>query len=1754
MNTKKLFGYGIFAVIMAFAALSFAGCENPAGTGGKDLTGNVSITYDLTKTTVTTGMELTADYTGDENVSYQWNKDGQAIGGATNKKYTPNEAGNYTVTVSAAGYNSKTSNPIIVAAVITYTIEQTGGEDGEADSTGIKFTFNASIDDMGLTADDITVGGKAEKAAEATFTGSGTSWTLAITVNGAGTATVTITKAGIDAATRYVTVYKEGEFAPITYTAVQTGGSAGTADSTGIVFTFNKPVSDLDADDITVTDGTGSVIKGNLSGSDTTWTLGITVNAAGDVSVKITKAGIDDVTQTVAVYKAVQIRPTDIDYDVNQTGGSDGYVSSTGLVFYFHAPIDSLGLTADDITVSGAAEKAPNATLTRDENSWTLSPITVNSAGLATVHINKSGIDAAQKSVVVYKAGEAAPEYWSITWKLNGGEEGTGAYPTQIIRGTVLAKPSPDPTKADHEFAGWYPNANSWSDTMSTTPYDFASPVNGNLTLHAKWWSATDLAPGGETNPLPLTADEWKNGSIATSGDSGAVWYSFEVTSGQEYNVWWNERDSNGDGTKSADVTVYAYYSNGTEFFGNGYGAPTAWETAKTFTANSTGTVKVKVTSDYYTGTFAIAYSESETRPVNNSPGLEDNPILLTVNVWEDGEGGTVWYSFEVTNGQTYYVWLNDSDASQGKTLDAKYSAYYSSGTSIFTDQDNGWNDNEYSTGRKTFTANSTGTVKVKVEPRSSGYSGTFAVAYTTVSARPVSAGDTPRTLSVITANGSITALTTQLTLTFDEDFGYNGLSANDIFLSGVPGVVKGNLSNTGAVYTLPISGFTESGNLTVSVAKTGYNISGSPQTVPVYYVLTPVTFSSLTANGSETQTATQLTLTFSAAITGLTANDITLSGMTGVNKGSLSGSGTTYTLNISGVTQNGTLTVEVSRYGYTITESSLIVVVYYAAPVTFSNNISANGPTTTQLTLNFSAAIAGLNADDITLSGNVSSGIVKGSISGSGPSYTLGISGVTAGGTLTVAVSKAGYNISDPPRNVTIYYNNSSPGTEGNPYPLTAGIWANGNTGLMFGNDVWYSFNVTSGQTYYVWFNFEQSYGGDGTKSLPGIASAYYGSSSGANIFNGVDRAWSSPRSFTASSTSTVKVKVARSNSSYNGTFAVVYNTASSPRPDPSVTLNSITPNGSAATTTTQLTLTFSEAIAGLSAADITLSGVNGVSKGILTGTGPSYFLPITVTTGGGDLNVSVAKTGFTIGGSPQTVTIFYHSTTPTFISVTANGSTTEATSQLTLTFSSALTGLNANDITLSGVSVTKGTLSGTGPVYTLGISNVASNGGTLSVAAAKTGYTISGSPQTVQIYAPTAVNLGVGHNGTQGPIGYASRGTSELTLTFDQAIPGLTAADITLSGVDGVDKGTLTGTGPAYTLPISGFNIGGTLTVTVAKAGYSIPVRTVDILAPRTLVSVTANGSTTQTTTQLTLTFSAAIPGLAAADIDIGLLPAGMTITKGYLSGTGPSYTLPISGFTQSADADSNTAGGIRVSATKTNFAIIDNSKVVPIYYKTNVAFNSVTANGQSDSDLRTTQLTLTFDRAITGLTAADITLSGVSGVSKGTLTGTGPSYILPISGFTQGGTLSVKVAKTDYLIDGSLDTTGSTKTVTIYYRGTESSPIALFANAWADYTVTSGTAAVWYTINISANGTYSLWWNDQKEGDSTKTLDVKVTVYSSTGTAMLSNVDSGWTNRQAFSAANPVKIKVEPFTTGGTGSFSLVYSTGTTRPTTP
>jgi hypothetical protein len=131
--------------------------------------------------------------------------------------------------------------------------------------------------------------------------------------------------------------------------------------------------------------------------------------------------------------------------------------------------------------------------------------------------------------------------------------------------------------------------------------------------------------------------------------------------------------------------------------------------------------------------------------------GTQADPFELTNRVWKNGAisaGVTeLWYSFPVSSGATYYVWLNDIQVYEGKTLDAKVSAVHSNGTSLFVNADYVWFEPE------TITPTSDGTVYLKVEPWLPGNIGTFGIVYSTRDIRPNIGNPGPLVMPIVSAH-----------------------------------------------------------------------------------------------------------------------------------------------------------------------------------------------------------------------------------------------------------------------------------------------------------------------------------------------------------------------------------------------------------------------------------------------------------------------------------------------------------------------------------------------------------------------------------------------------------------------------------------------------------------------------------------------------------------------------------------------------------------------------------------------------------------------------------------------------------------------------------------------------------------------------------------------------------------------------------------------------------------------------------------
>jgi DNA replication protein DnaC len=238
------------------------------------------------------------------------------------------------------------------------------------------------------------------------------------------------------------------------------------------------------------------------------------------------------------------------------------------------------------------------------------------------------------------------------------------------------------------------------------------------------------------SNPIPLKENKWRNDSISKKNNE--VWYSFNVTQGNEYFIWLNN-SSEGDGTKTLSPNVIHLYSNGDNIYNRDntffYDYKWFWNRPRSFTAKSTDSVYIKVLPDKsdYTGTYGIAYSTTSNRPKWTPPF---NPKHLTDKKWINSNISIInrknWYSFNVTQGNEYYIWVNNSYEGDGtKTLYAEVTALYNNGDSIFFQEKGMWNEPQ------SFIAESTGKVYVGVFPFLYFDTGTYSIAYSTSKNRP---------------------------------------------------------------------------------------------------------------------------------------------------------------------------------------------------------------------------------------------------------------------------------------------------------------------------------------------------------------------------------------------------------------------------------------------------------------------------------------------------------------------------------------------------------------------------------------------------------------------------------------------------------------------------------------------------------------------------------------------------------------------------------------------------------------------------------------------------------------------------------------------------------------------------------------------------------------------------------------------------------------------------------------------------------
>jgi len=473
----------------------------------------------------------------------------------------------------------------------------------------------------------------------------------------------------------------------------------------------------------------------------------------------------------------------------------------------------------------------------------------------------------------------------------------------------------------------------------------------------------------------------------------------------------------------------------------------------------------------------------------------------------------------------------------------------------------------------------------------------------------------------------------------------------------------------------------------------------------------------------------------------------------------------------------------------------------------------------------------------------------------------------------------------------------------------------------------------------------------------------------------------------------------------------------------------------------TSTVTITFSEAVTGLTAADLTVQ--NGTVGTLTSGDGGiTWTGTLTAASNIADTtniitlnNAGVADLAGNAGvGTTNSNNYIVNDTVAPTASIVVNDTALRIgeTSAVTITFSEAVSGFTSADLTvangsISGLSTSDGgitwtatltpdaTVTDTSNLIVLNNTGVADLNGNAGVGTTNSNnYAIDTQrPTATIVVADTALRIGE---------------TSVVTITFTEAVSGFTLADLSaangsLSALSSGDGGI---TWTATLTPTASISDTTNL-ITLANTGVADAAGNadsgttdsnnyaVDTLRPTATIVVADTALNIGETSLVTITFSEAVTGFTLAD---------MAVANGSLSGLssgdgGITWTATLTPSVSTTDATNlivlantgvaDAAGNAGSGTTSSNNYAVDTQRPTA----------SIVVADTALSVGETSLVTITFNEAVTGFTAADLT------VANGTVTGLSSGD----GGITWTGTLTPSASLSDSSNVITLDNTGVT-----------------------------------------------------------------------------------------------------------------------------
>ncbi|MCW1931742.1 Ig-like domain-containing protein [Pararhodobacter zhoushanensis] len=814
-----------------------------------------------------------------------------------------------------------------------------------------------------------------------------------------------------------------------------------------------------------------------------------------------------------------------------------------------------------------------------------------------------------------------------------------------------------------------------------------------------------------------------------------------------------------------------------------------------------------------------------------------------------------------------------------------------------------------------------------------------------TAAVQAVSDYDATAPSVTITGVPALTSAPFTATFTFSE--AVTGFAAGDIVVTNAS--VSGFAASSSTVYTALITP-TADGPVTLDVAADvaedagGNGNSAAVQAVSEYDATAPsVSITGVPTLSSAPFTAT---FTFSEAVTGFAAGDITVSNAS--VSGFAASSSTVYTALIS-PTADGPVTLDVAAdvaedsTGNGNTAAVQAVSEYDAtAPSVTITGVPTLSSAPFTATFTFSEAVTGFAAGDIV----VSNAAVSGFAASSSTVYTALIT-PTADGPVTLDVAAdvaedAGGN------------GNTAAVQAGSQYDATAPSVAI--TGVP----------TLSSAPFTATFTFSEAVTGFAAGDITVTNAAVSGFAASSST---VYTALISP---TADGPVTLDVAAAvAEDAGGNGNTAAVQAVSEYDATAPSVTITGVPALSSAAFTAT---FTFSEAVTGFAAGDIVVS--NAAVSGFAASSSTVYTALITPTADGPvtlDVAAEVAEDAGGNGNTAATQASSQYDATAPSVTITGVPALSSAPFTATFTFSEAVTGFVAGDIVVSNASVS-GFAASSSTVYTALITPTADGPVTLDVAAA-VAEDAGGNGNTAAVQASSEYDATAPSVAITG-VPALSSAAFTATFTFSEAVTGFAAGDITVTNA--AVSGFAASSSTVYTALITPAADGPvTLDVAAAAAedaggnGNTAAVQAVseyDATAP----SVTITGVPTLSSAPFTatFTFSEAVTGFAAGDIMVanasvsGFAASSSTVYTALISPTADgTVTLDV------AAAVAEDAGGN------------GNTAATQASSQYDATAPSITITGVPTLSSAPFTATFTFSEAVTGFAAGDIMVANAS-----------------------------------------------------------------------------------------------------------------------------------------------------------------------------